>query len=76
MSDAITTQQLARRFELLDPAQKKRVYDLVDHLLNKRRAAGAVSRKQLLLGAPVWTEEDVQRIREVQQDIDSWRIPS
>ena len=76
MPKNITARQLVKRLELLDPAQMQRVYELVNYLLSSRRVAGATSRKRLLLEAPVWTADDVQRIREVQQDINAWRIPT
>ncbi len=76
MSEAITVQQLTRKLALLDAAQKRRVYELIEVLSERSRAAGSDSRKHLLLELPVWNEDDVQRIREVQQDINGWQIPT
>lgn len=76
MANAVTTQQLANKLELLDQVQRRRVYELVNYLLSRTRPADSGPRKQLLLESPVWTDEDVSRIREVQQDINAWRIPT
>lgn len=76
MQSAITIEQLAEKFELLSPSQKRALYEFVDSLLRRDGANGSAGSKALLLETSVWSEQDVRRIREAQQDLDAWRIPA
>jgi hypothetical protein len=76
MPSMITTQQVSEKFELLDPPQKQTVYEFILFLLSKPRGHTISEDKQILLHTTVWTERDIQRIHEVQQDMTTWHIPT
>jgi hypothetical protein len=76
MESILTTQQLLEKFELLDPLQKNTVYEFMTFLLSKHQVADIHENKDCLLQTSVWTEQDVQPIYDVQQDINAWHIPT
>lgn len=76
MKRALTTQQLIEKFALLDPFQKYTVYEFMTFLLSKHQSADANASKDLLLQTSVWTDQDIQPIYDVQQDINAWHIPT
>ncbi len=76
MQDIITAQQLTETFELLEPPQKQTVYEFMTFLLSRHRVHPIQESKQLLLQTSVWSEHEIQRIYDVQEEMNTWRIPT
>lgn len=76
MQSVITTQEVTRKLDLLDPPQKQTVYEFITFLLRRRPGQKTSEDKHLLLQTSVWSEEDVQRVYDAQQEVRKWQIPT
>ena len=75
MQSIITREQLWERLGQLDPFQQQSVVAFIDSLLNPKTPAGKRD-KSRLLALSVWTDEDVARIQDTQNRINTWNIPA
>ena len=75
MQSIITREQLWERLGQLDPFQQQSVVAFIDSLL-KPKIPGGKRDKSRLLALSVWTDEDVARIQDTQNRINTWNIPA
>ena len=68
----ITTLQLSKKCELLDPIQRETVAEFVDFLLARHQKTSS-DKKAILLRTSVWEEESLQKILEAQQAVNTWK---
>lgn len=74
MSIAMVEEQIVEKISLLDPIQKKTVYDFVNFLLSQQ--AQPVQDASALLNVSVWEDEAIEAVEEAQRTINLWQPES
>ena len=74
MSTATVEEQIFEKISLLDPIQKKTVYDFVNFLLSQQTQTGQDT--SALLNVSVWEEEAIEAVEEAQRAINLWQPES
>ena len=74
MSTAMVEEQIVEKISLLDPSQKKTVYDFVNFLLSQQTQTGQDT--SALLNVSVWEEEAIEAVEEAQRAINLWQPES
>ena len=74
MSTAMVEEQIFEKISLLDPSQKKTVYDFVNFLLSQQTQTGQDT--SALLNVSVWEEEAIEAVEEAQRAINLWQPES
>ena len=74
MSTAMVEEQIFEKISLLDPIQKKTVYDFVNFLLSQQTQTGQDT--SALLNVSVWEEEAIEAVEEAQRAINLWQPES
>jgi len=75
MQQAISKEQLWEKLNLLDPFQQQTVLSLINSWLEAQPAA-AKRDKRRLLALSVWSDKGIQRIKEAQDRINAWQLPT
>jgi hypothetical protein len=75
MQQAISKEQLWEKLEQLNPFYHQTVAALIDSLL-KTQAVVDKRDKSRLLNVSVWSELDIQQLKEVQNRINTWQLPA
>jgi hypothetical protein len=75
MPQMMTHHQLSEKLERLSPFQRVSVEEFIEFLLSKQ-AHPEEHKKSVLLHVSVWNDEDIQRIERVQQDMNTWTLPT
>ncbi|GAK48796.1 hypothetical protein U14_00003 [Candidatus Moduliflexus flocculans] len=70
----ITTQQLSKKCELLDPIQRETVAEFIDFLIVRHQKPTS-DKKAILLQTSVWDEESLRQVQEAQQAVNTWKPP-
>ncbi len=74
MSTTMVEEQIVEKISLLDPIQKKTVYDFVNFLLSQQTQTGQDT--SALLNVSIWEEEAIEAVEEVQRAINLWQPES
>ena len=75
MPQMMTSPQLSEKLERLSPFQRVSVEEFVEFLLSKQ-AHHEEQKKSLLLHTSVWNDDDIQHIERVQQEMNTWTLPT
>ena len=74
MQQIISKEQLWAKLGLLHPFQQQTVVAFIDSLLKTQTVVDKRD-KSGLLTLSVWTEQDLQPIKEAQDRINAWQLP-
>ena len=75
MHQMMTHHQLSEKLERLSPFQRVSVEEFIEFLLSKQVHAEA-RKKSALLHVSVWDDDDIQRIEDVQREMNAWSLPT
>lgn len=71
MSTAMVEEQIVEKISLLDPIQKKTVYDFVNFLLSQQTQTDQDA--SALLNVSVWEDEAIEAVEEAQRALNLWQ---
>ncbi|MFZ4658009.1 MAG: hypothetical protein ACOYNY_13420 [Caldilineaceae bacterium] len=74
MQQLISKEQLWDKIDQLNPSLQQTVVSFIDSLLKTQTTVNKRDKSSLLKGS-VWREEDIQRIEEAQDRINTWQFP-
>jgi hypothetical protein len=74
MTPVISKEQLWNKIEMLDRVQQETVVAFIDSLIETRSVEKPDRRRLLMVS--VWTEEDIQQIKDAQDRLNEWQLPT